>query len=490
MSQKKILFPPRILLATSESFGGDPRTVHLLETLTYLRNNVQIVEFQTKRPSLGRVVNHQFGSVLLQRSFNDVPIWTTWSSRSIAIENFRLAIAAQNTDLSLLNDLMSKASLNATESFLVNQFCIAYEGLRAFLNRCELQQGLVVVAEDIQSALAALLLSRTYEISVFYDAHELYSEAISLFGAPVSVDVLTALQQTEKWVWEESRLVATVSEGLARYISSRSSTRDVLSIPNFSSLAFRQNGSGNSANSPLKYVYFGGVAPFRNVDSLVKCWPSDKQSPQLSLYLQPSKWANHVHRLARHNPNIHVLKPVAPSELIKEMSRYDIGIIPYSYPFPYSWASPNKFGEYVAAGLAILAHPQPFTSQLIDKFGLGLFCNLNDAQELQNCLSSLDSVWLETTRENVKNAFQYHLNWEKVVVPLSNAIDLLLREEVQWPSQARLTPLPFSRSMKLGVVYLDFLIDGLRPLLAKFGSIIERSGLIRIIPQSWIRRLA
>lgn len=104
---------------------------------------------------------------------------------------------------------------------------------------------------------------------------------------------------------------------------------------------------------------------------------------------------------------------VRPDQMVKTLSFYDVGILPYKYPYPYSHASPNKFGEYVGAGLAILANDQPFITEQVSKYSLGHIFDWKTPNEFLASVRSLsDPVNLDEINENVRTAFETSLNWE------------------------------------------------------------------------------
>jgi len=58
-------------------------------------------------------------------------------------------------------------------------------------------------------------------------------------------------------------------------------------------------------------------------------------------------------------------------DAVETLKQYDVGIIPYQYEYPYNHCSPNKLGQYFAAGLAIYANHQHFVTSIIQESGAG-----------------------------------------------------------------------------------------------------------------------
>jgi hypothetical protein len=99
--------------------------------------------------------------------------------------------------------------------------------------------------------------------------------------------------------------------------------------------------------------------------------------------------------------------------MVSVLRSYDVGILPYNYPYPYSHASPNKFGEYIAAGLVVLASNQPFVASQINQFGVGRVFDWNNENEFLMGVYGLSrGDNLKVFKSNVDKAAMNFLNWE------------------------------------------------------------------------------
>jgi hypothetical protein len=104
---------------------------------------------------------------------------------------------------------------------------------------------------------------------------------------------------------------------------------------------------------------------------------------------------------------------VRPDEIVAVLASYDVGIIPYDYPYPLSHASPNKFGEYVAAGLAVLTNSQPFVRQQVEHHQIGRVFSWGIDNDFQSQVGELlNPEVLRIALENSMEAFTESLNWE------------------------------------------------------------------------------
>jgi glycosyltransferase involved in cell wall biosynthesis len=381
--------------------------------------------------------------------------------------------------------------LNTPESFLVNRLALSFASLQNYLSmQTSTEHQRVILAEDFPSAMAALLLDSRFGSSIVYDAHEMYVEAINLMNPGVTDEFLQLLRISEARVWEKVDVLATVSPGIADIMSEAAGNREVLVIPNFASITRVVTPSRRGPEESTRFAFFGGAAPHRNVDVLAANWPSGPGEATLSLYMPRSSWADEVAKEADSNPNVSVCPPVAPGELVSEMSQYDFGVIPYAYPFPYNHASPNKFGEYLAAGLPILAHPQEFTASLIMNYQLGHVCDFTDATKLHTAIRNTCRIDREPLRSRVQVAFRGELNWEAVVISLVDAVrNLILGSRLGSPP-ACLIPETSVSKLSRAHVFFDYVLDTSRPLLTRLYRSGFSSALLRLVPSRLLRRVA
>jgi hypothetical protein len=111
-------------------------------------------------------------------------------------------------------------------------------------------------------------------------------------------------------------------------------------------------------------------------------------------------------------------EPVHESELISEMSKYQVGVIPYDYKYPYNHCSPNKLGQYIAAGLPVISNDQAFIADIVSEFKLGLVFNWNIPSSFKDAVEFLSvPINLSNFEFQTFKAFSDSLNWEHFAVP-------------------------------------------------------------------------
>ena len=82
--------------------------------------------------------------------------------------------------------------------------------------------------------------------------------------------------------------------------------------------------------------------------------------------------------------------PVPPEDITKEISQYDVGfflIPPTNYN--YHFCLPNKFFDFICAGLAVCIGPSPSMAEIVKKYGLGVVCNTFEPEDMASMLNQI-----------------------------------------------------------------------------------------------------
>jgi hypothetical protein len=86
-------------------------------------------------------------------------------------------------------------------------------------------------------------------------------------------------------------------------------------------------------------------------------------------------------------------QPVRPAEIVSRISEFDMGIfvLPFT-SFSYWAALPNKFFDFIAAGLAVCIGPSPEMTQLVRQFGFGVVTRSFEPAEVADTLNRLSAA--------------------------------------------------------------------------------------------------
>jgi hypothetical protein len=97
--------------------------------------------------------------------------------------------------------------------------------------------------------------------------------------------------------------------------------------------------------------------------------------------------------------------PVPPREIVNRISEFDIGfyLIP-AVSFNQLAALPNKFFDFVMAGLAVCIGPSPEMARLVRQFGFGLVAPSLDPQSVAALLNALSVEEIDQMKQRALKA--------------------------------------------------------------------------------------
>lgn len=232
-----------------------------------------------------------------------------------------------------------------------------------------------VIACDLESAaVTAILWGRSSEI--LYDAQEMPAEQLE-DATEAGREIFSAI---EELALKRVSMSVTISPGAAQYYR-ESYGIDAGVVPNFPPRrpAVQEHHFSLAApQSIIRFVFFGRWAESRGILEMVDSWPSDPRKRELHLFIKgaPESLQRKSKRLRA--LGIFLQTPIDESQIQSTLEKFDVGMLPYDYPYPYNHCSPNKFGQYLDAGLLVLATATPFYGDLIDELKIGHVFSWND----------------------------------------------------------------------------------------------------------------
>ena len=106
---------------------------------------------------------------------------------------------------------------------------------------------------------------------------------------------------------------------------------------------------------------------------------------------------------------------LARNELVDEISKSSIGLVTYGYNLNHQDNKPNKFFEFCAAGLPIVATPTPFMNDLISSSQAGVLSMDFTSSSIEKALIELvtsENKWLDHSKSG-KSWSARHGDWLK-----------------------------------------------------------------------------
>ena len=416
-----------VLILSPIKFEADPR--HEDWAVSFVENgyNVSLFEFIGINPYPVSNQNKQrLGFKCERRDYESWKLISTEASFAFASDvasNFAISSSRPSMATEVLGNFMNEfnSKNSFTHDYYLQQFLRMFASVQKILLDLE-NPPEIVIANDLISAFSSLGLFGSHT-KVFYDAQEIFTEMIfDTVTGPISN------REREFWVDLETSLcnlvssVVTVSPGIAELYQVRHQTTCHI-IPNFQRIPNDNVGIDKSEkilshNDPVKFVYMGGAAAHRGIDELIDNWNISSTDGNLSLYIPDSGPARQLRddletKISK-NPGISITweDPVHESAMRSTLRMYDVGIIPYNYPYPYCHCSPNKLGQYISEGLAVLANEQPFVAGVVREHDIGRVFDWNLPMsfdsEAKKMISRKD---LGDQMRNSRNAFATTANW-------------------------------------------------------------------------------
>lgn len=287
----------------------------------------------------------------------------------------------------------------------------------------------LVVANDLVTAFAAVITWAEMGTVCVYDAQEFFVEQflidqLDVTFTPREIEIWEAV---EEFAVQRADYNVTISPGGATFLKEKYSS-DFFVIPNFVPLELKpEAGLRNEKVVPMDYVFMGQASPRRGLEQLLQNWGPATSEERLHLYIPDSAHKSRLQEMhAKLKPaarsRIFFRSPVNEDRMLDTLKVYDIGIIPYDYAFPYNHASPNKLGQYLAAGLPILANGQPFVSEVINCFDIGWTFDWEDPASLGVAIARIRGARLPEVREKVARSFISSCNWNSATEDLMNIL--------------------------------------------------------------------
>lgn len=291
-----------------------------------------------------------------------------------------------------------------------------------------------ILAINFPSLPAAIVIKFLFGIQIVYEALEYWPEADP--------------HQTEAeqlfWTQIEKRIVGfadfrgTVSPGLANLMRERYGV-DFYYVPNcvplctpLTSKSSLSDNQGYIRNKNKTYfLYQGSYAKGRNIETLINAWKNADERAILLLRGPENSYKREMMELVKRldvNKNfarVIFLDAIAPDKLVECASEVaDVGIIPYGpLGANYRDCSPNKLGQYMAAGLPILANHTNFVVEIVNKSKCGRTVNFSNEKKLLDTIKDFcDDDLKKLYSKNSIEFFKSDFNWDRVSSPFYKAL--------------------------------------------------------------------
>ena len=221
-----------------------------------------------------------------------------------------------------------------------------------------------------------------------------------------------------------SAVSAGIAEQLGRIYGLRRPAIVVRNTPDFETVRFRPTGER------IRVLYHGLIAPGRGLEASIDSVAHWR--PEFDLALRGPGEAGFIASLRRRiearglTRRITVLPPAPMTELVREASAYDVGL--FALPGNSShnrFALPNKFFEYMMAGLALCVSDLPEMARLVRQYASGVTIPAAEPMAIAQAINHLRPETIDRYKRQSLTASR-ELCWEREAARLVAAYDAVL----------------------------------------------------------------
>lgn len=282
----------------------------------------------------------------------------------------------------------------------------------------------IYVANDWTALPVAFALQGEFGGQVVYDSHEFALEeyaqnwAWRMFERPIA-------EQIEGHFIKQVRALSAVSLSIALELEKTYQ----LQIPCIEILNAPKNvgisTTGREIGDKIRVLYHGIVAEGRGLEAAVESVANWRDEFTFAIrgpsnppeYLQSLKDLAQKFGVAN---RIEFLPPIAMTELVNSAREFDVGFFALpNHSAQNRFALPNKFFEYIQAGLCLLVSDLPEMKRYIDKYQCGALIKGAEAIEITKAVNSLDKSKIEQMK-NESRAAALILNCQEEAKKLDN----------------------------------------------------------------------
>jgi glycogen(starch) synthase len=271
-------------------------------------------------------------------------------------------------------------------------------------------------SNDLDTLPAGWLLKRQLGIPLVYDAHEVYPEQ------------LPEHMRTDRWHRFYTRLEEilapqsdgrlTVCDAIGDYFARRYGAPGFVTLRNVPSLRLQPQREQVLAprTGRRRLIYHGAYAPYRGLEEIIRAAALLKGADIVFRGIGAHEQVLRAQvEAAGLQDRITFSPPVAVDDLVGAASTCDIGLNPFvDVCLNTHFALPNKFFEYMMAGLALASSDLVEMRRLTGELGVGVLFPSLAPEAIAEVLDGLLSrpAELDAMRERAWTAARTRFNWE------------------------------------------------------------------------------
>ena len=274
----------------------------------------------------------------------------------------------------------------------------------------------LVFCHSVMPLRAAVEIKHKTGAPLIYDAHELETERIEFTGATKRV-----FSFLERRLIRHCDAVICVSDSIADWYARHYAIPKPVVVRNIPDQRQLEEVTASNAlrtlfglsSEHLVFIYQGALARGRRVEEVTRAFANARRDRHL-IFMGFGPLEQEVVRAAAANPNIHFLRAVPPKEMLNYTASADIGFAAHLEPscLNHRYALPNKFFEYLLAGLPIWVNDvHEEMASLIRRYGFGWVTPYSE-HGMTDWINSIDQTELKAKR-NIAAAAGNLFSWAR-----------------------------------------------------------------------------
>lgn len=271
-----------------------------------------------------------------------------------------------------------------------------------------------IISHDPQTAFAGNLIAREFNAISVVDFHE---HPVSQYGwDPKWRKFYKLIWALNNRIVQDADKFIFVSNGIKElmkkdFVISENETFVVRSVPSYEEVSIEK-----CISDEISIVYVGNIVVERGLEKGIQMLG---RLPEFyNLYIQgygDYLYIETLRKIARQNScesRLHFIDPVPFRDIVKSISRFDFGYyVCENFGPQRDYSLPNKFFQYIMAGLCVITSNFNEISGLINEFKCGVIVASEEPSGIAETISKIDRVQLASYKNNSIQASKI-LCWE------------------------------------------------------------------------------
>ena len=285
----------------------------------------------------------------------------------------------------------------------------------------------LIIAHDYFTAPLAEKMAGLLGCKFVIDVHE-YANAQFMHSILWRIFYRPWVKRIQGIYLKKSAFNTTVCEGIGDLLSrdypGLTKPTVIRSTPFFAPMAF------NAAGDNMTVLYHGIIYHTRGLDMALESLPRWK--PNFKLVFRGPGSTDYIEYLKQKAKSLGVADrltiepPALFHEIIPAANKADIGYFIHEDISPQKkFTLPNKFFEYIMAGLALCVSDLPEMRRIVKQYDLGTLVDGYDPVVIANAINSMDTQTVNMAKKNSLAAAK-DLCWENESVALIKAYEALV----------------------------------------------------------------